>query len=404
MIKKLEIKVKSISILLLIFFPIFIIPFEIYSDVMSSNVTTASTNALVTVNTLIRPLPISFFFCTFYFAYIVIFKEINNLKKIRIILVPIFFFIINGLLYEFEIKKLVYLVLFIFPVIGYLIGYNEQIEEDAKRKFFLIFCFLLSVAQLFLAFKGHEYSHKDKIFFFTIYQNHQYFGPILILLFFYPLLTIRSTELNIKQNIFYLIYLIILSTNTIFYFSYSMYFLLICGIILLFIKFWFYINKKYLIFLTVFLFILFNLFLKNSTIINKIINQPKIKIILDHQVPQNIVHRKNIYIDYFRSFEIDNLLIGNKSLKLAEKNQSAHNYILEIIYYYGIFPAIILIFIFIKFLKKIKINNNQYYYFILLFLLYLILENLTKVSLRQPYSGIISFYLIGSLLKKMKND
>ena len=231
MIKKLEIKVKPISILLLIFFPIFFIPFEIYSDVMSSNTTTASTNALVTANTLIRPLPISFFFCTFYFAYIVIFKEINNLKKIRIILVPIFFFIINGLLYEFEIKKFLYLLLFIFPVIGYLIGYNEQIEEGAKRKFFLIFCFLLSVAQLFLALKGHEYSHKDKIFFFTIYQNHQYVGPILILLFFYPLLTMRSTELNIKQNIFYLIYLIILSTNTIFYFSYSMYFLLMSGII-----------------------------------------------------------------------------------------------------------------------------------------------------------------------------
>jgi len=93
------------------------------------------------------------------------------------------------------------LVLFIFPVIGYLIGYNEQIEEDVKRKFLLIFCFLLSVVQLFLAFKGHEYFHKDKIFFFTIYQNHQYFGPILILLFFYPLLTIKNTKLNIKQKL-----------------------------------------------------------------------------------------------------------------------------------------------------------------------------------------------------------
>jgi len=398
-----KIYIKNIFILLSIFTPIFFIPYEIYTDEISSTVTTASTNRFIPSNTLIRPIPISFFFiiiCCFFYL-----KTDLKIKNIKYFILIIFCFLINILFYDFEIKKVLYFILFSVPFFSFIISLKININFKIQEKFIIFFCLIISLISLYNLIINTNFQLKDKLFFFTIYQNQQYFGPLLAALCFYPLLVQTVTKLNTIKIFFFIIYFLLTIANLLFYNSLSVILIIIVGIILLLIKY--HSSSKNFFYLIIIVSSLIITLKKNeftSKIISEISVAKKIEIILQGEIPDNILHRKEIYIKFYQNLNYQNLLIGNKNLNFINSYQSTHNYITELIYFYGLLPAIIVIIFFFKLIKKVfKNKDNQYFYFAILFIFYLILENLTKVPMRQLYSGIISFYIIATLLRKFKN-
>ena len=96
------------------------------------------------------------------------------------------------------------------------------------------------------------------------------------------------------------------------------------------------------------------------------------------------------------------LFLGDKNGELDKKFKSSHNLILDIIYKFGlilVIPYLYLFFSILHKLSKFKNKTNDFTSFLVL-LIVILIENFFKLSLKQPYPGIISFYLIGYYLKK----
>ena len=268
---------------------------------------------------------------------------------------------------------------------------------------------------IFYFFFGKKNNYLD-IIFFTVYQNIQYVSTI------YTLLTILVSINLFKGKNFEIIFLNLLSltyaTLTYSLSSLSIFTLFYLGYLF---KVFFDKNenkiKIFKIFILSFIFFLLFLsfinYLKRNNDEQKFItnnnvnyyeNTLKFKDILKFKTPKNITLRIEIYKKYFKTI-LNNkkiLLIGDKNRELDKKFKSSHNLILDIIYKFGLILVIPYLYLF--FVILIKLNNcrgktNDFISLLILFIV-IFIENFFKVSLKQPYPGIISFYLIGYYLKK----
>ena len=85
---------------------------------------------------------------------------------------------------------------------------------------------------------------------------------------------------------------------------------------------------------------------------------------------------------------------------------SSHNLLLDIIYKFGlilIVPYLYLFFVIFNNFRHLK-NRTDDYFSLLILLMVIVIENIFKLSLKQPYPGINCFYLIGYYLKKTKHN
>ena len=62
-----------------------------------------------------------------------------------------------------------------------------------------------------------------------------------------------------------------------------------------------------------------------------------------------------------------------------------------------------LIYILFRYFLKSLYKSDKFFYLFMIFLIFLFFENMFKVSLRQPYSGILSFIILGLFLNFYKN-
>ncbi len=126
-------------------------------------------------------------------------------------------------------------------------------------------------------------------------------------------------------------------------------------------------------------------------------------------VPLNILERiyywKYYYISIVDSPKI--LLIGNDKVPDRLKYPSAHNYYLDFIFNFGLLAFLpLLVFLVYTFIKVFKTRDKVYKSLSLMGLcmvvfFLLVFDNLLKVGLRQPYSGIFTFFLWGLLISKL---
>ena len=68
-----------------------------------------------------------------------------------------------------------------------------------------------------------------------------------------------------------------------------------------------------------------------------------------------------------------------------------------------IVPYLYLFFVIFNNFRHLK-NRTDDYFSLLILLMVIVIENIFKLSLKQPYPGIICFYLIGYYLKKTKHN
>tara|TARA_B100000963_G_scaffold187057_1_gene162721 strand:+ start:7770 stop:9029 length:1260 start_codon:yes stop_codon:yes gene_type:complete len=365
------------------------------------------------------PIPASYFISTIlicYFFYKKNFKIFDN-KIIKILIYSIISLIILLIFNKsLDYYRAVNLIQFLLPWMGLIIALNLKIYENTYNVVYYFLLCILSL-QLFLTFFLGKKIIISNILFFTVYQNIQYVSTIFTLL---TILVSMNLYREKKIEIIFLNLISLIYSTLV----YSLSSLIIFALFFLgyLIKVFFKKNKsKKKIFKTLTLAIIFfflfsnyftNLiknddetkFMTNENNVNYYENMLKFKDILNFKSPANINLRIEIYKKYYEEI-LDNkkiLLIGDKEGYLDKIFKSSHNLILDIIYKFGLILVIPYLYLFfLIFFRLISLNKKSNDFYSLLFVLVVIvIENFFKVSLKQPYPGIISFYLIGYYLKK----
>ena len=360
--------------------------FKIYNELFSATYYRESTYLLNLNTTNSRPIPISVFFIFFYTLYFLLInrfkkKELNFIILVSVLLLTIS--ITKILFFNTDFKLLLYTILFIVPFYGFLVGYYEKTTSNFRAIFLFIFSIIFILIQS-TNFAINDFKIlSDKFWFFSVYQNQQYFSSTLILLGFYPILT--KNDLNLKYKFFLIICMFLysffifknISTILLFLFGLSLFFLNN-------------LKKKIFIFFLIFiLFFIANVFFYSIEIpiYEKVISLKNMRL------PTNISERLEIYkIFFFKEY----YLFGTLNLNFINKYFSTHNYFLDIYYFFGISPYLLMLFFILKNRKFLGIKKNHDLSTFMIFLVFfIIIENLSKVSLRQFHSGIITFYFIG---------
>ena len=102
------------------------------------------------------------------------------------------------------------------------------------------------------------------------------------------------------------------------------------------------------------------------------------------------------------------LFLGHSTPPDRELHPSAHNYWLDVMYNFGIastLPLIILLFATIRWLwngRKYILSNPMLLGTVIAALYLLLFENMLKVGMRQPYPGIITFFIWGLLIARLQ--
>jgi hypothetical protein len=356
------------------------------------------------------PLPISFFVFTLIFIITFFINKKKNIfffkeKIVQVYLVSFFLIVfINIFYFNLDYERTLYLLQFFLPLLGLFVGYF----------FFNNFFFLITYRILFIFFSIHLLGSllqgknflNPYLYFFQIYQNFQYVNPTLIFLACTSLMMIREQIYKIN---FYLFICLI--------FIYSFYAYSFSSIIIFFVSFIFLFksnfNQKKLkyLFLSLFFLSLFFIFIqRNNTMdkksfidknnINYFNNYQKFTKILNFELPESVSLRARIWNVYVNDiWENNSLFFGSRLLDLDKKYSGAHNLFIDSIYKFGILLAIpfFYLFIFIIF-SIIKESDSKKKKILIIFFLFLLIENFFKTSLKQPYSGIISYYIFAILL------
>lgn len=136
---------------------------------------------------------------------------------------------------------------------------------------------------------------------------------------------------------------------------------------------------------------------------------PVLKSSMQYPATQNIVGRV-AYWEYYLG-EItsswNSFLLGNVAPPSRTHYPSAHNYYLDFIYNFGVLafiPMLFLVcytaFMIIRNVRRIVESPDVLVLCLVVYFL-LLVDNLLKVGLRQPYPAIFTFFLWGLLLTKL---
>lgn len=129
-------------------------------------------------------------------------------------------------------------------------------------------------------------------------------------------------------------------------------------------------------------------------------------------LPSNIKERF-IYWDFFGNGVTESpkiFLFGHQDRPHRDLYPSAHNYYLDLVYHFGIIAILPFIFIItLVFIKSIKVISeskmtSELFVLLVIVLFFVFIDNSLKVSFRQPYSGMVTFFLWGVLLSRLTKE
>jgi hypothetical protein len=338
-----------------------------------------------------------------------------------------------------EQSKLILLIQFILPFFGMILG---QMYEDKKssplifEKAAALVLLLIVPVQLvstYLADSPLLYPH---LYLFSIYQHFQYVSTIFTCLYILALFSLWEKGVY-KMVLIFLgpllgIYAVItLSILTVFS--------LMIGLLAFILFAWFKKSDKMIIFLVLLIacalvssfyfwrstpyFLQKYSFLTGGTtdswrdnpdyaktysFLNSDTSQLTEK--MDTRLP-NMSYRIMMWRFYVKGIhsDVEKLLFGHSRRPSREEAPSAHNYYLDLAYNFGLIATIPIFGLLIITIRKLFryrrkiISNGNLAGLVLVTLFLLLIDNLFKVGLRQPYPGIITFFLWGMLLSRLPN-
>jgi len=446
----------KIIILVLLFVPIF---FQINGGIFNDRTMIFDSKGVLSL----LPIPVSVLGC---FIGIL---SLGNYQQARLSFAFIFMtfvlmtfatIITTGKNMELEQSKFIFLLQFIMPMFGLVLGqffYHRYRANDdlniEKTLFFVLFVFV--PLQLFCTWmQGFFYLH-SYMYIISVYQHLQYVPVIFVCAFLLAFVRLWSLD---KYKIYLLVLMILmgiyvaasLSTLAILTFYF--------GLILVAIYFFKFRGGVSLAVLLLVNFFITAAYVKNmvepqmsekiwaSSQSNKsvklidpsdepaaieikkdIIDSSKSSrgndvevdykkpvLSLENLIPENLKQRLMFWNSYFIKItkSPQAMLFGHPERPDRILSPSAHNYYLDFIFNFGVLallPFLILAFYTVKLVlmvlsNKKTLDNNVLTSIIVLssivfFLLFV--DSLFKVSLRQPYSGMFAFFLWGLLLSKL---
>ena len=388
-------------LIILIPIPVFVFFFDPlqnfdFSLLNSSNYSETNTNKLF-----FTPLPISSLL-----IIPLLLGQLNNKenKSITIYFVALSIFcmlFVTSYTERFNFSNFLNLAQFFLPMLaiicGEIIGSNSKLKDRVLKRFFKV-AMIIIILQILFTLRFNTEGLNPNFILFYIYQTEQYTSLALIIIVFVNLQNLYLRNYDKKFNYKYYLVLVIILTyvylsNDVTLYIYSTIFFITH--LLLVSRF----VKNYLILISLFFIMLLG------------INY------LNYDYSNFMTHRIEWYNTYFLEItsSIKGFVFGsNIENELYKITPGVFNYYLDFIYNFGfisIIPLLLLILLTIqKIIKQIKNNviSSENLFIIVVLIVILFIDSFLKVSLKQPYIGIIIYFLWGiclsNLSKKLKNS
>lgn len=317
---------------------------------------------------------------------------------------------------EIELRKVVLIIQVLLPMAGLILG--QLIEDKSRiipRAFFGVLLFIVPV-QLLLGWVQGNFTLTHYMYIFSIYQHSQFVPLVLVCGFAYSM----SILWDQYKKTFYLLTLL-----TYLYAIESLSFLTIFAFVAFVCAFVFVRLKGFKKMQAVILFgvailgmqaylaVMGNLMTNNQT--SKAIGAAdqyvgKFQPLEKGETPRNVQDRIGDWSLYGNGIveSIKTAFIGHPAPFPREVKTSAHNWYLDMAYNFGLIsmmPVVLLLIYTLNLLWQGRAEWPPGTFWLAAIVLYLVVvDSNFKVTLRQPYPGIFSYFLWGMLLSSLKRS
>jgi len=317
--------------------------------------------------------------------------------------------------------KLIFLLQLVLPMFALVLGQQyEKLDPkmtELRKSFFCVLCIMVPLQLLSTCLQGEAYL-SPYLYFFSIYQNWQYVPVIFTSAFMLVLYGCWEDPYYKRILMFYLpIMSIYVAAST----STMAYALLLAGTV----GYLYHQSRRgkmdkvliYLLILIIALSTGYSYIFRawsNSSSWNKIqvLRADKIEnldLSINRGKSRSLSDRITIWKFYIKGSVKDTktFFMGNAQRPDRSKYSSAHNYYLDFLYNFGflsILPMICLISFTVYSVYRCRkeiLSSPSVLGLVIVVFFIIFVDNSIKVGLRQPYSGIFSFFLWGLLLSKL---
>ncbi len=389
----------QVLLLLLLFIPVF---FQLSGGLFASPVIHFRSEGLLTK----VPLPISAIFCFVGIAFFI------RVDRVRFSVTMLFAIFICMLLTTFIIatesnttqkaSKLVLLMQYILPIFAFVLGQSYMQPRELKLRFEAILLYVLAVivpAEVVATILQGTGVLSPYLYIFSIYQHLQYMPVIFVGGYLLALFSLCEDR-YMRRIILFLspfIGIYVVASES------------VEAVVMLLVGLFtapFILYKKRLAHFAIFAAIIVIGFMCYSFSENALRNFPP-------ENTQSVIQAEPDKV-YFWDMHANGVLETTHSLFFGhaqpisrDQAPSAYNYYLGLVYNFGLIALLpfmyLIIFTIIKLhhAKREVLSSPAFIALAALVLFYLLIDNSLNVSLRQPYPGIIMFFLWGTLLSRL---
>ena len=370
---------------------------------------------------LLVPLPISVIACYLGLALLVRFDFVKITASFVFaifLLMLLSTFAVASTDNQIQLDKTILLIQFILPVFGIVLGQSYREPKKLLLRYEAIFFYIIAIIvplELIASWNQKHLILLPHIYFFSVHQHLQYIPVISICLYFLAIATLYEQSVARKLLFFVAPFIGMYAVA-----SLSMLAILITvlGSLLTVIILWQKGSGRFAFILAMLLIVplsLYGLAIKTDPNFAH-----KFQVLFKSQQADN--HAQTLaqalpnlgdrlhYWKYYLKGILENpkvFFLGHEKRPDRAKFPSAHNYYLDLVYNFGLIalvPFLVLITYTIIQLKN-RLRNGpvplDLIALALLVLFFVLVDNSLKVGFRQPYSGIIMFFLWGVLLARL---
>lgn len=312
-----------------------------------------------------------------------------------------------------KLDKFILLGQFILPFFGFVLGSLYLKPKSSYLSFEAVALYMLLIIiplELTSSVLQGNYALTPDLYLFSLYQYHQYLPVVFIGLFF--LATTSFYKRNILRHL-----ILFLSPWMGIYLAKSISLLTaslaLLGVVVFIIGAFKNNKKTYALTLVTLLLIFFVIYYPIVDLVKVYFISINHELHTSDEVVQKFSHIFKTtfpYWDYYWHGIFDELklfLLGHQSSPDNSLYPSAHNYYLDLIYNFGLVAMLPLGYLIVDTIRKFKQYIRSKFLTPNLLMLYIIVmfsifvDNSFKVSFRQPYPGMVMFFLWGVLSARL---
>ena len=316
--------------------------------------------------------------------------------------------------WKIEIRKVIVLVQFLIPMVALALGQMLKDDEQTIPKAFLVVLLIIVPAQLLAGWAQGTLTLTHSLYVFSIYQHLQFVPVIFVCAFIVATTTLWDSHRRVSLALFPVMAIYVMASGS---------FLTIAAFVSFLAVFVWRVaraDKKLsrslvpVAALAAVAFVIFasgaylNASKGNSSIVGDngaYLN--KFKILSEGGLPSNVSERLADW-RLFGSGIIENprtMVLGHAAPMVREVKSSAHNWYIDIVYTFGLM-SLLPVFLLIGYTSYLFWQTRGHLAFDTLWLAFAVLflvliDSNFKVTLRQPYSGVFSYFLWGLLLTRL---